>query len=534
MEPISRIRRINKMNQLKPMKPNRQVSRIDRIKQRLSVQWEFKTARKKAVRYFGIFLLFMICCTIISRGIYAYQMPRVQIGQAAQKSISHTISIMGSIEAARETAVILKDGIRIEEICVKEGEKVEADTELLRLDLADLKALIESLDKQISVEQEHISALKNSSLAEEQTRQTARQRAREDFTNIAKTQDEAVRNAQKAQDEAGEELSVYPNWNQYLSETRQTDSQYQTLKKAAAKKSAAQEDKDTFAAYDKELQVSARTSWEEGKKALEANLEAKKQELSAATREREAALRQAERDVRDVEQHTPVDKSGIMEAENALTGLWKQRTDYQQLLKKKGRITSKRDGYVKTICVSAGDRSTDSAAMFLADGSDGWNFTAPLNEEQMQQIKVGDTVALKFQNGTVQEEDCPVLAVSKTAEGTYETVVKVTENGLSLGEIGTLEITAQTVQYPCSVPLSALYTENNKDYILLIREQNTILGTELRVVKREVTVRDKNESAAALDDSALGTEDQFVVYSNKAVVPGDKVRLLEQEDKQIE
>ena len=80
------------------------------------------------------------------------------------------------------------------------------------------------------------------------------------------------------------------------------------------------------------------------------------------------------------------------------------------------------------------------------------------------------------------------------------------------------------------MPLTALYTDQNKDYVLLIRETNTILGTELSAVKREVTVKDKSDSVAALNEDALGAEDLFIVHTSKAVAPGDKVRLLEEED----
>ena len=153
-------------------------------------------------------------------------------------------------------------------------------------------------------------------------------------------------------------------------------------------------------------------------------------------------------------------------------------------------------------------------------------------ESQTEYIKVGDMVTLNFQNGKVKEENCQVKAINKTEEETYEAIVEVAETEVSLGETGVLEVTNQTEPYSCCIPLSALYSDNQKDYILLIRETATIMGTELSVVKKEVTIQDKNESEAALEDSSLGEEDRFVVYASKAVAPGDKVRLLEEEDEQ--
>ncbi len=484
------------------------------------------------MKYFSAFLLFMLLCTIVSRGIYAYQMPRIEIGQAAQRSISHMVSAVGNVETAKETAVLIKEGIRISEICVKTGEEVEKGTVLFRLDTSDLEDLIQDSNRKIMVEEEKIEALKSSHRTEEQTLKNTLQRAKDDLLSTTRIQDDAVSNAQREYNAAVKKYSSYPAWKDYLSETKEQDGEYQALKKAAEKENASKEEKSTFITYENALKLSARSAWEEGKTALEEDVLAKKSGLSTAKTEREAAILQAERNVKDAQQEAPVDKSIIMEEENTLTQLQKQRTAYEELFKEKGRIVSKWNGYVQTICVAAGDRTTDSAAMFLADSTKGWNFKAVLTETQAEYIKVGDAVTLKFQNGKVKEENCQVAAINKTGEETYEAIVEMTETKVSLGETGTLEMTSQTEPYSCCIPLSALYSDGYKDYILLIRETDTIMGTELSVVKKEVTIQDKNESSAALENGSLGEDDRFVVYASKAVIPGDKVRLLEDGDGQ--
>lgn len=489
-----------------------------------------KSVRKRALKYFCIFLLFMLLCTVISRGIYAYQMPRVEIGQAAQKNISHTISAIGNVEAQRETAVVIKEGIRIREICVKTGEEVEKGTVLFRLDTTDLKDLIEGLNKKINIEKEKITVLKANSHTQEQTMKNTWQRAKEDLLHTTQVQNGNVSNAQKAYNDAVKKLSSYPSWENYLSETKEKDSQYQLLKNTAEKKTASKEEKDAFTMYEDALKLSAKDAWEEGKKALKEDVSVKQSNLSSIKEDKKAAILEAERNMEDAKMNTPVDKSGIMEEEDVLLQMEKEMEDYQEILENKGRIVSSINGYVSNICMAAGDRTTDSAAMLLADGSKGWSFKAVLTEAQTEYIKVGDTVTLNFQNGKVKDENCQVKAINKTEEETYEAMVKVAETEVSLGETGILEVTNQTEPYSCCIPLSALYSDNQKDYILLIRETNTIMGTELSVVKKEVTIQDKNESEAALEDSSLGEEDRFVVYASKAVAPGDKVRLLEEED----
>ena len=63
-----------------------------------------------------------------------------------------------------------------------------------------------------------------------------------------------------------------------------------------------------------------------------------------------------------------------------------------------------------------------------------------------------------------------------------------------------------------------------------MREAETSFGTELTAVRRDVVVADQNESIAALKDGTLDMQDVLIVYADRQVQPGDKVRLLEDED----
>ncbi len=119
---------------------------------------EIGKRRKKAVRVFLGFLGVMGVCTGVSRGIYAYQMPQVETGRAAGKSISHEVSVSGVVEAARERDVVVAEGVRVREICVKVGEKVEKGKVLMRVDVADLEELTQDVGEKIKLEEGKIAA----------------------------------------------------------------------------------------------------------------------------------------------------------------------------------------------------------------------------------------------------------------------------------------------------------------------------------------------------------------------------------------
>ena len=340
-------------------------------------------------------------------------------------------------------------------------------------------------------------------------------------------QDQAVSDARSAYERAKEKWEEYPARADFLEERVKKDVEYQVYKRQAERNGATQEDRDTFDIYREKLVSSAEAEWEEGKKALREDLEQKRAALSMAKADRKSAVLQAKRAVGEAGDTEPVDESAQLEGKNAIEQLRKQREGFQKLLDNKGKVVSEEDGYVTECCVKAGDRTADSAAILLADGSHGWNFRAEITEEQTQLLSTGDTVTLIFQNGKVKEEDCVISAIRPTEDGMYEAVAAASGEDHFLGETGSLERTDKSRQFSCCVPLSALYSDNNKDYVLLMREVDTILGTEWSVVKKEVTVVDQNESDAALEDGSLQEEDEIVVFASKAVAPGDKVRLVE-------
>ena len=63
--------------------------------------------------------------------------------------------------------------------------------------------------------------------------------------------------------------------------------------------------------------------------------------------------------------------------------------------------------------------------------------------------------------------------------------------------------------------------------MLLVEEQETVLGTELIARKRKVKVLDQDEEYAALEDGTLTDMEQFIVDSDKEVKDGARIRQRE-------
>ncbi len=97
------------------------------------------------MEYWNLFeqpMVFMIICTLVSKSVYAYQLPRVSTCQPESKYIEHKVEAEGMVVAGGEKAVTYLPGLRIDSVLVQAGDKVEEGDVLFQIDLEDLKELI--------------------------------------------------------------------------------------------------------------------------------------------------------------------------------------------------------------------------------------------------------------------------------------------------------------------------------------------------------------------------------------------------------
>lgn len=117
-----------------------------------------------------------------------------------------------------------------------------------------------------------------------------------------------------------------------------------------------------------------------------------------------------------------------------------------------------------------------------------------------------------------------MLALTLVARGTAGMLLpKVQVASPEPGEIAQEPGAPQV--YPSCVPLSALHTSYAGYYVLVLWEQNSVLGLETIAVQIPVAVRAQDGQMAAIAGS-VGMRDRIIVSSNKAVQPNDKVRVV--------
>ncbi len=87
-----------------------------------------------------------------------------------------------------------------------------------------------------------------------------------------------------------------------------------------------------------------------------------------------------------------------------------------------------------------------------------------------------------------------------------------------------MELTKESAEYSVTLPLSAIHTENEKNFVYVMVPEETVLGGQYAAQRMDVTVAEKNAIYAALTDSDLTEESQVIISSDQIISAGEKVR----------
>lgn len=472
--------------------------------------------KERAVRYFALFLLFMLVCTIVSRGIYAYRMPRVVLGYISTQTLIHEIRASGTVLTKEEVPIVTEPGLLVARVPVVEGQRVAPGDTLLWTDLTDLKRILAEKDAQIKAAQETLNAL-----IADGTR--ALGRANQDLKDVSDAAAGEVNQAEAARRAAQEKRNAFPSEEEYKTRAYEQDAEYQKLFADSKKKSAKKEDKKAFSSYKKSLDARLLDEYQKEKQALDDAVSEKDNEVAAAAEKRNEAVKQAERAVEDAKAN---DSSGgsRTEQEHLLFTLKEERSRLAALQEAEGKVLCPIDGYVSRILAQAGERTLDTSALVLSDAAGKKLFAAVLPPEEKAYVSPGDRMAISFAKENKTLSGIAIETVGELSDGNCQITGQIEDPGVEIGAIGEMELQKNTGKYDCCIPADALHSDGGSDYVLLVEEQATILGTELTAKRRKVKVLDRDENYVALEDGSLTDEETFVASSDQEIKDRDRIR----------
>ena len=236
-----------------------------------------------------------------------------------------------------------------------------------------------------------------------------------------------------------------------------------------------------------------------------------------------------DRAIEDADSPTRADSSEtiakleLKEKENELKKL-------EDMLACEGVVTAPANGLILKVSVMTGEPTSPNTSILLANADDGCRFTAQISAEDAKHLNRGDSVILKVGNDKKELKDLTIDTIEVNAENPdlYDISVNIPQGLAQIGSAAVLEASSMSKIYESCVPLSALHMEQNKSYLLIPKEVQTVLGSEWAVEKLEVTVLEKNGEYAALSPSDFPSGQKFVETSSKPLQTGDRIRLSEE------
>lgn len=462
-------------------------SLINRIREKRNVQGEEDkgaAVRRAAGKGLVGLLLFMLLFTIISRAAASLTVARVVAEAPVERRIEHRVSVSGTIEKNRELAVLTEPDLLVGPVYAKAGQKVAAGELLAELDMEWLEEKIAAAEEEITILRLTGEAALANQKKEEQDRLNAASRAEEDYA-------QALADGERAASRAAEEL-------------KRAEDAYYSYEGAHGGDTSA----ETF------VQLLA----------LQDAMRAKQDACDAVQKSNRDAIKNAERAAEDAKSPAAADNSAAI-ARIQTAQKERQLEKLKKLAAAEGKITSPADGVVTEIFLETGQKTTDTAAAAVADLSSGMRFRAVIGKNDLKYAAVGDEVILEQNGKTIQGAAIDTLEAKE--DGSAEITVHLTDLSFSIGETAVLELKKTSAKSLLTVPVTALHQENNKSYLYLLDQVDTVLGQDYQVRQMEVTVKDKNSQYAALEGAGLTEDLKVITEADRYIEAGSRVRLKE-------
>lgn len=458
--------------------------------------------RKRIVGGLAVFMVFMWLCTLVSKSIYASRLPMVSTTRTDSKYIEHVVEAEGIVEAGAKLPVTVLSGLRVKELAVQAGDKVEEGDLLFTVDLEDMGQMMDEQVLAASKVQLQIDTIVHNKELAQSHKALEEARAREDYDALARYQDTLVGRAAEGVAQAEEALEELQAENrEHENDWEKEDGERKTEEEMEAERKVREEEEERL---KQELQAAAFAE-------------------ADAKWNRENTMKDAGRKVEDILQEDDADAT-LAVYRTELAAVQEKIDAYKEILEQEGRIISPIGGMVTDVYVQTGGRVPDTASFLLADEEVPYQFRVPLTKEQKSYVNLNDDVKLQLDGRNKIDVKVDYMEENESMPGSYTALLRLPEEKGTPGLSGKMTCSKVGEKYPCCISLLALHEENDRNFVYVVNEREGILGTEYYVEEITVSVVDKNDKLAAIE-GAVTEESRIIDSSTKEIRKGDVVRL---------
>jgi HlyD family secretion protein len=202
----------------------------------------------------------------------------------------------------------------------------------------------------------------------------------------------------------------------------------------------------------------------------------------------------------------------------------------------KSTMTAPFDGLISDLQADVGlPSSPGKAAIQISDLSEGWELETKVDADAAGRLVTGETIDVKIKEAETRFVKAQVASIEEVdsggsqgqSGGTSEIkLVTLSINDLKLtgGEQGEFRLTRKVGKPQLLVPIAAVKSDSQGEYIFVIDEAKRPLGNEFKATKKYVNTEDADKTNASLN-GVIMLEDKIVIESSEPISDGDLVRL---------
>ena len=193
-----------------------------------------------------------------------------------------------------------------------------------------------------------------------------------------------------------------------------------------------------------------------------------------------------------------------------------------------GQIVSEVNGVVKDINVTAGNNTDPANAVMTIEVPDrGYTVSMGVTNEQAQKVTIGDTAEIKtgyWGGSDMQGKLVGIRNDTENPQGGKQLVFDVTGSDIESGTQVSISIGQRSQNYETIVPNSAIRSDANGSFVLVIVAKSSPLGNRFVATRVDVTELAKDDVNTSVS-GGLSAYDMVLTTATKPVEDGMLVRL---------
>ena len=491
--------------------------------------------RKDIVKNVAIaFLSIMLILTFFSNTIMNYSLPQVATQQVTGGTISPQIRGTGTVSAEDPYNVTVKETRKISGVAVKEGAHVEIGDVIYYLEDKESKELLDAKERLDDLELTYEQSLFSGDVPNEviSNVRSGRNTTYDMFqTELAAATDRynnalAADNAAKADidyltqkdnyDAAGNSYNAAtPSYSiaelEYELTKAQNDGDEDRIKQLQVQIAELSKDSSQLENYGNQQSMSYDQKLAQLNQ-IKARTEA---ELKAAELEKTKLLTSIKTEISLCQMRDKINeqKDRIAKLEEESVG---------------ASVKSPVAGTVSSLSKVAGESTSadETIAIIQVDGKD-MTTSFSVTNAQAQKLKVGDGARPQnvWQYGDDFKATLTSIRNDKTDPGNKKLLTfKIESKDVSPGQSISLAIGERAVEYDLIVPNSAIKTDSNGKFILVVKSKSSPLGNRYMASRVDVTVKAQDDNNTAIA-AAIDGDEYVITTATTLIKAGDQVRL---------